>query len=134
MNFVLEYSIFFLFFFRFVPFTDPGDEDNYDSYQGAVVFLTSVYQYVMLAVVYSKSHPYRKSLFSNRYLSLSLIVCTGISFIITVYPPHFVAEWLELKMPPYVKYRFLIVFLAAFNFLLSGLVEKLIIDWFIDKV
>lgn len=38
----------------FVPFVDPGDDNNYFSYQGTAVFTISLLQYIVLALLYSR--------------------------------------------------------------------------------
>jgi cation-transporting ATPase 13A3/4/5 len=38
----------------FQPFTNPGEDDNFNSYQGTAVFLLSNFQYIALAIIYSK--------------------------------------------------------------------------------
>ena len=54
---------------RFVPYEDVEGEDyeaGYDCYENSAVFIISMYQYIILAVVFAKGKPYRKSMFTNR--------------------------------------------------------------------
>uniref|UniRef100_A0A915J3Y8 Uncharacterized protein n=1 Tax=Romanomermis culicivorax TaxID=13658 RepID=A0A915J3Y8_ROMCU len=117
----------------FVPFVDPGDHESFDAYQGTAIFLSSINQYITLAIVYSKSYPYRKSLYSNRLLFCALILCFTLNVCITLTPPRFLAAWLDLKLFPFARYRLLIVFLAILNFLLATFAEKFLVEYVLQK-
>lgn len=54
------------------------------------MFLLSIYQYLYLAVIYSKGAPYRKAIFSNKFLCLVLSVCfiVSVSFLLASSPTH----------------------------------------------
>lgn len=136
MTVVAFFQVFIYSFVTFqpwyIPFVSPegGDKNSYD-FQVTAVFLQSIFQYIGMVVVYSRSAPYRKSILNNRYLTLAIVVCTLVSVGVTLYPPHFLADWLDLKMPLYMKFRGLILLLALINFVIAILCEKLIIDWFI---
>lgn len=45
------------------------DEDDLTSHDNYALFASSVFQYITLAVVFSKGKPYRQSLYSNRKIS-----------------------------------------------------------------
>ncbi|KAH3786202.1 hypothetical protein DPMN_164305 [Dreissena polymorpha] len=56
----------FVVFCRFVAFViDPEDEYNYISYENIAIYVSSTYQYIILAIIFSKGKPYRKSMFTN---------------------------------------------------------------------
>jgi cation-transporting ATPase 13A3/4/5 len=56
--------------YRFTPFV-PNEDDDYMCYENTAVFFVSAYQYVILAVTFSKGAPYRKSMLSNcKYIPL----------------------------------------------------------------
>lgn len=125
-----------MFFFvrRFIPFVNPIDETNNKSYQTTVVFFTSVFQYNIMAIIYSKSSPHRKTIFYNRFLFVWLFVSTSVSVWLAVYPPDFIVEYLLLQMAPNVRYRVFGIFLGALNFLISCITEWYLVDWFLLKV
>ncbi|KAL5013799.1 hypothetical protein ScPMuIL_008069 [Solemya velum] len=48
----------------FIPFV-PNEDDDYQSHTNTVVFIASSFQYILLAFVFSKGKPYRKTILSN---------------------------------------------------------------------
>ena len=50
--------------FRFEPFV-PNEDEDYSSHEVTVIFLVSQFQYITMAICFSKSAPYRKTIFSN---------------------------------------------------------------------
>lgn len=118
----------------FIPFVDPGEEQSFQAYQATAIFLSSINQYVTLAVVYSKSHPYRKSLLSNRKLFYALLLCALLNLVIILQPPPFMAHWLDLKVFPYFRYRLLVAFMAALNFLIAIFGEIFLIEFLMEKL
>lgn len=68
-----------VWFIRFVPY-EVNEDDDYTSYENMAVFVISMYQYVTLAIIFSKGRPYRKTIFTNCESStiLKLISLHGI--------------------------------------------------------
>ena len=50
---------------RYEPYVNDGDDRDFASHIVTVVTLVSCYQYIILAVVFSKGAPYRLSIFTN---------------------------------------------------------------------
>lgn len=73
--------------------------------QGTCVFWMSVFQYITLVVIYSKSYPYRKPIYNNRRLTVAIAVLLAVSVWWLLAPPAAIATWLELLMPPVVEVR-----------------------------
>ncbi|KAG8223414.1 hypothetical protein J437_LFUL003687 [Ladona fulva] len=111
----------------FIPFTYGksflGNDYEYSCYENYGVFSISIFQYIWMAVVFSRGAPHRKSLFTNTWLLLSLIVMGVINLIIVVYPPPFMEKLLELVIPPPLGDRFIIIPIAALNFFISLSIE-----------
>jgi len=139
LSFVLNTMIiagFQVFFYHIVQkaswFTawedDPEEDYDYQSYENAVVFLISMYQYIILAIVFAKGKPYRKTMFSNYPFMINLAVLIGVSVWINVYPTDPVAEFLELELIPNVPYRFIFIGAACINLLLCLMLETFILD------
>ncbi|XP_061189779.1 polyamine-transporting ATPase 13A3-like [Saccostrea echinata] len=105
-----------------------NEDDDYTSYENMAVFVVSMYQYITLAVVFSKGKPYRKTVFSNYFFLANLAICIGMSLWLTIYPTDDVAEFFELKPAPSIPYRCIYLGIAAINFFLDYLVETFIIE------
>lgn len=112
----------------FTKFVD-NEKDEYMGYENAAVFLVSAYQYIILAITFSKGAPFRKTIFSNWLFLINLIVCTAVTLFITLYPMNdSFASAVELAQFRSMHYRGMIVGLAAINFLVSIIVEMYIVD------
>ncbi|CAD5226995.1 unnamed protein product [Bursaphelenchus xylophilus] len=114
----------------FIPYAMPMGDDVEDrrSMQGTAIFCVSTFQYITLAIIYSKGHPYRKPLFSNRPLCFSLIILSLISAWITVNPPDFLSSWLEFDPIPYFENRLFLLMIAILSGLCSYLFENYVIE------
>lgn len=67
-NLISSIIILFLFiFYRFIP-TSPAwsDNDVISCWENTTLFLTSSYQYIILAFVLNKGYPHRKPFYKNR--------------------------------------------------------------------
>ena len=113
----------------FVP-TDPNNPDikkNSISMEGTSVFLISIYQYVAMAFVFSKGPPYRQPIYYNFLLIIVFVILTAINIWVTVTPPDFVINFLQMKLldpnNAFSFFRLNIVGLALFFFVLSILIE-----------
>ena len=51
-----------------------GEDEEIVSYENTAVFSVSVYQYIILAVAFSKGMPYRKTIFSNCKFYITFIL------------------------------------------------------------
>jgi cation-transporting ATPase 13A3/4/5 len=120
----------------FVPFEyTPTDSvlGDFGCYENYTIFSISCYQYIILAFVFSKGAPYRKSIVSNYGLLISIIVSTLFTIYITVEPPTFFIDLFELVLPPVSKFRMIIVFYGIVNFIISLFIEIFIIDVLLFK-
>ncbi|XP_059164770.1 polyamine-transporting ATPase 13A3-like isoform X2 [Physella acuta] len=111
----------------FVPFKD-NEDDDYTCYENAAVFLMSAYQYIILAITFAKGAPYRKSIFSNWWLLANFAVTLAGAVWITMYPTEGLADLMQLKLIPSIKYRAFFIGIAFIQFVLSYVVEKFLID------
>jgi cation-transporting ATPase 13A3/4/5 len=60
------YFTYELIYVRFTPWVDdPEDDYDYQSYENSAVFYSSAYQYIILAIIFSKGKPYRQPIYSN---------------------------------------------------------------------
>lgn len=96
--------------------------DNY------TLYTISSFQYIILAVVFSKGYPYRKSIFSNYGFIISSIVMTGISVYMALIPAPIIVNAFELILPEDFNFRIYLLIYAAANFVIGLLVEHLLIE------
>lgn len=117
----------------FVPFNVTASEESVSCYENYAVFTVSSLQYVILALVFSKGAPYRKSLTSNWSLQVSVFTITLFTLYITLYPSEFMKDQFELTIPPAMDFRIVVVVLSFINFVLSAFHEYFICDYLIFK-
>jgi cation-transporting P-type ATPase 13A2 len=75
--------------------------NDYPCHENYAIFCVSTFQYIFLAVAFSKGKPYRKPFFSNVFFVLVLLAATGFSLLATIDPPEVIRDWLQLEMPPF---------------------------------
>ncbi|XP_011496793.1 PREDICTED: probable cation-transporting ATPase 13A3 [Ceratosolen solmsi marchali] len=116
----------------FTPFI-AKNEFLYDCYENYSVFCLSTFQYAMIAIIFSQGKPYRKPIYTNKCLILSIIVLSIANIYITLYPAQWIINLLELKMPPVYNWRFVIIALALINFLVCLAFESFVIEYIIQR-
>ncbi|XP_069467226.1 polyamine-transporting ATPase 13A2 isoform X2 [Ambystoma mexicanum] len=93
------------------------------NYENTVIFSISGFQYLILAVVLSKGHPFRKPLYTN-VLFLGVLVFLGALMIwLTLYPVQFLETLLELTVINDMNFKMVLLGLAALNFVAAFLLE-----------
>lgn len=113
----------------YVPFEYTNDRKyEHACYENYTIFIVSCFQYIILAVVFSKGAPYRKSIFTNIGFIASLIVNTIVSIMLAVKPFTWTSDFFELMYPPDPMFRFTLVAFGVCNFVLSMCIEVFIID------
>ncbi|CAJ0586099.1 unnamed protein product, partial [Mesorhabditis spiculigera] len=119
-------------FIPFVP-SPPDEEEIKRSQQGTALFGVSVFQYLTLVAMYSKGSAHRKSIFTNRYLCLTLFVTTVASFYVVLFPADWVAALLDyVKIPDMT--RVFVVLIAAFSSVLSFIFNLLVVEHLIGNM
>uniref|UniRef100_A0A7E4V2E3 Cation-transporting ATPase n=1 Tax=Panagrellus redivivus TaxID=6233 RepID=A0A7E4V2E3_PANRE len=114
----------------FIPYAIPTghDEEDRRSMQGTAIFCVSAFQYITLAIIYSKGYPYRKPLYSNLPLCLTLLAVTAVSIWITVQPADFIIDWFEFDPIPYFVDRLMLFMIAVVSGVLSYTYETFFIE------
>lgn len=116
----------------FEPYNSTA-EDAEDSsnacFENYALFTVSSMQYIILALVFSKGAPYRKSIFSNYGFLASLVFLTGFTLYLTLDPAEWLRESFELMVPPALDFRLIMVMLAFVNTVLAVFIEYFIIDY-----
>uniref|UniRef100_A0A0W0FH30 Cation-transporting ATPase n=1 Tax=Moniliophthora roreri TaxID=221103 RepID=A0A0W0FH30_MONRR len=85
------------------PSPDPGEGSNQlksRNYENSVLFLVSCFQYILVAAIFSIGPPYRKPMYTNVLLMLSLVLLMGFNLLVLLAPPPKAAEILGLVHIP----------------------------------
>lgn len=106
---------------------DVGCVENY------AVFTISSFQYIILALVFSKGPPYRQSVFSNYGFILSALLMIAFSTYLTVDPLTILTDSFELVLPKTYEFRYILLGYALANFIFSIIVEYFIIELLVFK-
>nr|XP_034180704.1 probable cation-transporting ATPase 13A3 [Osmia lignaria]XP_034180705.1 probable cation-transporting ATPase 13A3 [Osmia lignaria]XP_034180707.1 probable cation-transporting ATPase 13A3 [Osmia lignaria]XP_034180708.1 probable cation-transporting ATPase 13A3 [Osmia lignaria] len=109
------------------------DETGYTSYENYSVYCVSMFQYITMAIIFSRGKPYRKAIYTNIAFVFSIILLTIVCAYITVYPAQWVINCLQLLLPPTYDWRIIILALALANFVICFFVETFIIEYMIEK-
>lgn len=133
------FQIFSYYYIQNFPWFHPfvfneNDDKNFLSYENYAVFAVSTFQYITMAVVFSKGKPYRKPLYTNIPFSFSLFIMTVVCIYIALYPAQWVINILELLMPPVFDGRYAILWIALVCFLCCIIAEDFVVEFLLGKV
>lgn len=100
-------------------------------YENYTIFVVSCFQYIILAFVFAKGAPYRKSVLSNKGFLISLF--TNSIFIVIMATAVFstISNILNLVVPPDPSFHWQLIGFGALNFICSLIVEIFIIEYLI---
>ncbi|KAA3674100.1 cation-transporting P-type ATPase 13A3/4/5 [Paragonimus westermani] len=111
----------------YIPLYDISYAYELKNYESTVVFIVSVYQYIILAIVFSKGAPYRRSIFTNYFFICNLIGCTGLTLYVTTYPADPILNLLAMVRIPSIRFILILHGVVLANFLACYILE-LIVD------
>lgn len=119
----------------FVPYnsTAVDEDDSIACFENYALFSVSSLQYIILAFVFSKGAPYRKSIFSNYGFLVSLVFLTGFTLYLALDPAQWLRNAFELMVPPVMDFRLIMVMLALVNTVLAVFIEYFIIDYIVSR-
>nr|XP_015192430.1 PREDICTED: probable cation-transporting ATPase 13A2 [Lepisosteus oculatus] len=111
----------------FVPLNDTVvGAGNLPNFENTGLFGVTGYQYLIMAIVLSKGHPFRKPLYTNVLFMLVLaVLCAFMSWLV-LYPLHGLRQLLSLQQVDDMKYKLLLVALSALNFFCALMLEVLV--------
>ncbi|KAF9066168.1 Ca-transporting ATPase [Rhodocollybia butyracea] len=93
------------FALRYTPPPSPDTKEGSNqlestNFENSVLFLISCFQYILVAGVFSIGPPYRKPMWTNVLLVLSLTVLTAFNLLVLLLPPQSIADLLTLMLIP----------------------------------
>lgn len=108
-------------------------EETVGCFENYAIFATSSFQYIILAVVFSKGPPYRKPITSNYGMLFSSVGTAALTAWLVLGPPVWVQELFELKMPPEISFSIMMLVYAGVNFVLASFLETFLIDFIVFR-
>lgn len=103
-------------------------KDENGCWENYTIFTVSSFQYVILAIVFSKGKPYRASIFSNYGFIAAAVAVTAFSVYLSLYPATFLVDLFELVLPETYQFRLYLLGYAIANFVISILIEVFLIE------
>ncbi|XP_026168470.1 probable cation-transporting ATPase 13A3 isoform X3 [Mastacembelus armatus] len=107
--------------------TTPHDPKNIRNYENTTIFYISCFQYLAVAIVFSKGKPFRQPSYKNWLFMLSCIGLYIFLFLILLHPFPVIDSFLQIVCVPY-EWRIMMVVLVGGNVAVCFLLEILILD------
>lgn len=103
-----------------------GDEEVVECWENTAIYLVSCYQYVILAVTYSKGKPHREPIYKNWLFMAIVTVLVGFNSMLLLFPWHQLTFFFEL-MPflfnETLRFRFILLCLPIVQLVFSLIIE-----------
>ncbi|CAI2734752.1 unnamed protein product [Schistosoma spindalis] len=128
IDFVIQTAAFILIRLQswYMPLYSYSNISEYRTYESTSVFIVSTYQYIILAIAFSKGAPYRKSFLTNYAFLLNILVCFVLSLYLTTYPANWILELLQLVRIPSIWFILILHSMVLANFMASYIVESIV--------
>ncbi|KAL4220880.1 hypothetical protein ACF0H5_019146 [Mactra antiquata] len=99
-------------------------------WEGTVIFLSSSFQYIVVAFCYSKGPPFRKPIYTNVPFLISLLILTGFSVLLVMSPWKPLQEFFTLMNlnDTTIHFRGLLLCMVAGHLLVALIIETLVTD------
>ncbi|XP_018532712.1 polyamine-transporting ATPase 13A3 isoform X1 [Lates calcarifer] len=107
--------------------TSPHDHKNIRNYENTTLFYVSSFQYLAVAIVFSKGKPFRQPIYKNWPFMLSCIGLYTFLLLIMLYPIPAIDSFLEIVCVPH-DWRITLVVIVIVNAAVSFMLEILILD------
>uniref|UniRef100_A0A4W4FIW5 Polyamine-transporting ATPase 13A3 n=1 Tax=Electrophorus electricus TaxID=8005 RepID=A0A4W4FIW5_ELEEL len=98
------------------------DEHNIQNYENTTLFYVSSFQYLIVAIVFSKGKPFRQPSYKNWPFVLSVVSLYVFLFFIMLYPVSAIDETLDIVCVPY-SWRVTLVYIVLGNAAVSVFME-----------
>ncbi|XP_032421299.1 probable cation-transporting ATPase 13A3 isoform X3 [Xiphophorus hellerii] len=107
--------------------TTSHDHKNIRNYENTSLFYVSSFQYLAVAIVFSKGKPFRQPSYKNWPFMLSCVGLYSFLLFIMLYPISAIDNFLEIVCVPH-DWRVALVIVVAANAVVSFMLEILIVD------
>jgi len=104
-----------------------GEDDVIPCTPNSVIFLISNFQYLITAIAFSISKPFRKPIYSNYLLCAFMVVALAYSIYIIIDPDWWTAGLLGLVSFPDDTFIYYVLIICLVNFIVSYTIEKVLI-------
>ncbi|KAG8445117.1 hypothetical protein GDO86_010040 [Hymenochirus boettgeri] len=108
------------------------DEHNIKNYENTTLFYISSFQYLIVAVVFSKGKPFRQPSYKNILFVFSVLALYTLILFFMLFPIESVDKFFELVCIPY-QWRVLMLIIIVVNAAVSILVENVVLDMIFGK-
>lgn len=97
LNFLIQLASLWYLYLQdwFVPI-NPSTEEVTLSWENTAVFCISSFQYLILALVYSKGKPHREPFYKDLWFMVTFVVLSAFTTLLCVYPFRPLAEYFEI--------------------------------------
>ncbi|XP_034469935.1 probable cation-transporting ATPase 13A3 isoform X1 [Hippoglossus hippoglossus] len=107
--------------------SSPHDHKNIKNYENTTLFYISSFQYLSVAIIFSKGKPFRQPSYKNWPFMLSCIGLYTFLLFIMLYPVPAIDSFLEIVCVPH-DWRVTLVVIVVVNTAVSFMLEILILD------
>ncbi|XP_074653844.1 polyamine-transporting ATPase 13A3-like isoform X2 [Tubulanus polymorphus] len=100
------------------------------SWEVSLLFSISAFQYLIMAFVFSQGPPYRKPIWNNMAFLITLIVLTGTTAYLMVYPAKPIAQFFKLIFvsDDYLNFKLSLLGFPIINLLLALIFEDYVVN------
>ncbi|XP_066153910.1 polyamine-transporting ATPase 13A3-like isoform X1 [Euwallacea fornicatus] len=103
------------------------------SFENYAVYCTSMFQYIIMAITFSKGKPYRKNIFTNLIFIFCLLSMTIICGYMTLFSADWFAEVMELQMPTEMDGRWMCIYVSLVTFAACYIVQCFLVEVVLEK-
>ncbi|XP_012635715.1 polyamine-transporting ATPase 13A3 isoform X1 [Microcebus murinus] len=109
------------------------DEHNIQNYENTTVFFISSFQYLIVAIAFSKGKPFRQPCYKNYFFVVSVIILYVFVLFIMLHPVASIDQVLQIVCVPY-QWRVTMLIIVLVNAFVSITVENFFLDMVLWKV
>ncbi|XP_042526256.1 polyamine-transporting ATPase 13A3 [Dipodomys spectabilis] len=109
------------------------DTHNIQNYENTTVFFISSFQYLIVAIAFSKGKPFRQPCYKNYFFVVSVIILYVFILLIMLHPVASVDQVLQIMCVPY-EWRITMLIIVLVNAFVSIMVESFFLDTVLWKI